>query len=157
MGIVGLVGGAYAGLLAAKQFMKNSVVDERIVQAWDKVPATIRKIPGFKNPISKGQLMWGALPGLFVGTLAAGVVLGYGHWKKIKQAQLQVDEITKDISDIEVFKKTDPELKAENTRLWSELKKRDTAGPAHEKRAANLKESWVESTQAADAPKEMIR
>ena len=38
---------------------------------------------------------------------------------------MQVDEITKNISDIEVFKKTDPELKAENTRLWNELHARD--------------------------------
>ena len=155
--IVGSFGGAYAGLLAAKKFMKSPLPDERVAQMWEKIPSTIRKIPGFRSPISQSQAMWGALPGMFIGTLASGVILGYGHWKKIKQAQLQVDEITKDISDIEAFKKADPELKAENTRLWAELKKRDAAHGTTEKAAMRQKESWTESTQNPDASPEMSR
>ena len=102
------------------------------------------------------QLKWGGLGGLFVGTLASGIVLGYEHWKKIKQSQLQVDEITKDISDIEVFKKTDPELKAENERLWAELKKHD-GGSMVEKVGSHKKESWKEAAASAEPAAEASR
>jgi hypothetical protein len=116
----GILGGAYVGILAAKPFIK--VIDPV------NLPI-VSKIPGLKNA-SFDQLKWGGGIGAFIGMMTSGIILGYGHWKKIKQSQLQVDEITKNISDIEVFKKTDPELKAENERLWQELHARDKE-PSH--------------------------
>jgi hypothetical protein len=169
VGLVGAVGGTLLGIFATKPFFKDAVVSKDMQAIWKSQP-WISKIPGLGKPISDSQLKWGGLGGLFVGVMAAGMTLGYEHWKKIKQAQLQVDEITRDISEIEVFKKTDPELAAENKRLWAELKKRDdhaasgysnkaSHGARHDTKSSEhgshasrhaKHESWQESASAAE-------
>lgn len=169
-----ILGGAYAGLVATKPFFKEKASEvvknaeemfstprvsesERSAARWKEIPY-LSKIPGIRNIRSFKQLQWGAGGGAFVGMLASFVVLGYEHWKKIKQSQLQVDEITKDVSDIEVFKKTDPELKAENDRLWAELKKRDSTTTMAEKFSSSKKESWRDKTaEHADIATEASR
>lgn len=125
----GLVGGSYLGVLAGKAFSKGVEVTTEHQQWWSELPV-LSKLPLLKTAPSMKVLQWGAGVGALVGSMVSGVILGYEHWKKIKQSQLQVDELTRDISDIEVFKKTDPELKEENARLWAELKKRETEAPA---------------------------
>lgn len=128
--LVGSVGGALAGLGISKALSKGAAPEEHMVRLWKGLPYWITKIPGLKLAPTSGQLKWGLGGGALIGTIGSSVVLGYEHWKKIKQSQLQVDEITRDISDIEVFKKTDPELAAENERLWAELHKREKEGHA---------------------------
>lgn len=141
--LVGSIGGAYAGILAAKP-----LGGEPIPEFLGDV---LKKLPGFKTSAPKTtQLALGGGAGLFLGSLLSAICLGYGHWKKVAQAQLQVDEITRNISDIEVFQKTNPELKAENARLWTELHAREKAsGHAPVKQA----ESWTE--KAAISPEAM--
>jgi hypothetical protein len=151
-----IIGGAYLGLMASKPFFKAAETGERAAQLWQRVPAFIRKMPGLAKPMSANHVMWGGGIGMLLGSLTGGITLGYEHWKKIKQSQLQVDEITRDISDIEVFKKTDPELKAENERLWAELKKHD-GGSMVEKIGGHKKESWKEAADAAQAITEASR
>ncbi len=127
----GVIGGAYAGVVGAKRLLKDAVISAEHAVEWAKLPV-ISKLPGLKTAPSMKQLQFGGIIGAVIGSMASGLVLGYGHWKKVKQAQMQVDEITKNISDIEVFKATDPELKAENQRLWAELQKREHPGEKHE-------------------------
>lgn len=126
--------GAWGGLAAAGKYMKPGTVEQvslldntvsEVAESAKELPGFIGKLPGLRGAFSSRQLMWGAGGGVFAGGIIGGLVLGYEHWQKVKREQLQVDEITKDVSDIEVFKKTDPELKAENERLWTELNKRE--------------------------------
>lgn len=134
--------GMWGGLAAAGKFVKPHT-DEAITKAavnivtgaapgieeGMRLPGFLGKLPGLKQAFTNRQLAWGAGGGFMAGSILGGLFLGYEHWQKVKREQLQVDEITKDISDIEVFKKTDPELAAENKRLWAELNKRE-AQPA---------------------------
>lgn len=137
------VAGAYAGIVAAKKWMPDA---EAIAQVkWEKLPY-VTKIPGLKIAPSLKQLQYGGIGGLMAGTTIGGLILGYGHWKKEKQAQMQVDEITRDVSNIELFKKTDPELKAENQRLWKLLKEREAKGGNWQ---AQIQAEAAETTEAA--------
>lgn len=144
----GMVGGAWAGAAAAAKWMKDTPMAS--VEQWRELPL-VGKIPGLKNPLGQRQLMVGGLGGMFAGTLVSGLILGYGHWKKEKQAQMQVDEITKDISRIELFKKTDPELKAENQRLWKMIEEREGKKAGGHAAAVGKSESWQEQAVAERA------
>lgn len=155
VGLGGVLGGSWAGLVAGARWFPHAMgLDEakhtvktmktrhygdaakvknyitasfltKNQKTWETFH--LHKVPGLKIvPSERGVYL--SFAGMFLGSLISGLTLGYGHWKKEKQAQLQVDEITKDISDIEVFKKTDPELKKENTRLWAMLQEREQRG-----------------------------
>lgn len=163
----GMLGGAWAGLVAgARWFPQSMSLDkaqtfatkkppippaqiEQVTQAkvlirnqgmWERIG--LHKIPGLKIVPTEAGL-WTGLTGMFIGSTISALILGYGHWKKEKMAQLQVDEITKDISDIEVFKKTDPELKKENTRLWAMLREKE------QRTGEAPRQSWREQVNTA--------
>ena len=128
----GMLGGGYIGILVGKRFADPAGLPLTTQAKWERIPL-LSKLPSLKEVPSNSAFKWGGGIGLVVGMLTSGIVLGYEHWKKIRQAQLQVDEITRDVSDIEVFKKPDPELKAENERLWSELHAKKEQAPAGHK------------------------
>ena len=136
----GIFGGAYAGVLATLPFFKNTQPNDLV---------KLHKIPGLKHA-SANQMQWGGGIGAFLGMMMSGIVLGYGHWKKIRQSQMQVDEITKNISDIEVFKKADPELKAENERLWNELHARDKGRDVAPMASADLSAKPTKTIEKSD-------
>jgi hypothetical protein len=126
-----VIGGAYAGTMAGKAVSK--VTDMNKAGYYDILPKFMKKIPGFGAPVSDKALKVGGGVGMLAGSLIAGITLGYEHWQKVKREQLQVDELTRNLSDLEAFKKSDPELLAENKRLWTELHARDaSAGKGHE-------------------------
>ncbi len=143
------VAGVWGGLaLGNKWFPDNPMMAEK---GWKDLIGRLSTWPGLKQAPSL-QAMWVAIGGAAFGGLIGGLTLGYGHWKKEKQAQLQVDEITKDISDIELFKKTDPELKRENQRLWAMLKEKEVAPKIRSKPAG----SWREKIAASETPENRI-
>lgn len=124
-----LIGGAFAGLFAGKaMFSKAAPVME--AEKWTQSLGGFTKIPGLGKPLAKMH-GYTAGAGAFLGMMTGGLILGYGHWKKTKQAQMQIDEVSKDIAGIEVFKKTDPELKAENEKLWAQVNAREKHGASH--------------------------
>lgn len=125
MSIGSLIAGGYAGLMAGKAASKVSETNPATF--YEILPNAVKKIPGFGTPISNNAMKYGGITGIIGGTIAATTILGYEHWQKVKREQLQVDELTKNLSDLEVFKKSDPELLAENKRLWAELNARDAA------------------------------
>ena len=155
VGLVAPLGGAVLGLLIGRKTMPGtSNISPR---EWESMPEFIRKIPGLKTPPTK-QHGYAALGGLMGGSIVATLLLGYGHWKKEKQAQMQVDEITHDVSNIELFKKTDPELKAENDRLWKLMQARDGKPGFADKEGRKPDAGWKESVEAEAAlPKEAAR
>ncbi|MEJ0010189.1 MAG: hypothetical protein WDN72_06570 [Alphaproteobacteria bacterium] len=140
-----LIGGWYAGLGIGKvAFNGTAPAAKQAEWAEGLGKSGFVRAAGLKTLPGKAQMISGVV-GMFAGSILGGLVLGYGHWKKEKQAQMQVDELTKDISDIEVFRKTDPELKQENQRLWKMLKDKEGEAPqprvsaenaSHEGRAA---------------------
>ncbi len=56
-----------------------------------------------------------------VGSIIGSVFVGYQKWRKEESARLAASEIDRDISQLEVFSKRDPELVAENKRLRAML------------------------------------
>lgn len=71
----------------------------------------------------------GGFVGMMVGSLVAGLIIGYEHWRKIESQRIAVDEINKDIASTAAIQPTDKELVAENTRLRGMLAEAD----AHKK------------------------
>lgn len=151
-----MVAGGWAGLAAAHRFIAPKAGE--VAQ-----PLTFGgKIPGLRGEFTARQRILGGLGGLFAGAVGSGIALGYEHWVKVKREQLQVDEITREISGIALFRKTDPELKAENDRLWAELNRRDAQAKPHAEPHAPAHAEWtkkhaIEAAEASDYPREAAR
>jgi hypothetical protein len=160
----GLIGGGVAGFAVGKALFPNSepilhikpdalegiaqaMANEKNAKTANEWAAIFDKVPGLRK-IPSIKAVWGMGIGAFAGSIVGTLILGYGHWKEGKQAQIQVNEIMKDISDIEIFKKTDPELKAENQRLWAELNKREAQKSTHVERARISKSEFKTHAEA---------
>ena len=155
--------GVWGGLVAAAKLIKPGTVEKvshvlvnprAVKESVIKLPGFMGKLPGLKNGFTQRQLQWGGFGGALIGSIAGGLVLGYEHWQKVKREQMQVNEITKDISDIEVFKKTDPELKAENERLWAQVNERKS-GSHMEHHAKREHASHADAVRAKHADQSM--
>ncbi len=72
------------------------------------------------------------------GALAGGTVVGYQQWKRDESTRVAAAEINEDVSKLELFRPSDPELVAENKRLRAMLAKEDMGGGADMPQTAGI-------------------
>lgn len=90
----------------------------------------IRKVLGMPEPDALKTAKWvGAGVGGFLGSMFGGMAVNYNEWRKDESARLAAEEVNKNISQMEIFKPSDPELVAENKRLRAMLAEKDPDAP----------------------------
>ena len=97
----------------------------RVIRESSKFPeetAEIRNLLGMAEPdLLKNAKYVGAGVGAFLGSMFGGMAVNYNEWRKDESARLAAEEVNKNISQMEIFKPSDPEIVAENKRLRAML------------------------------------
>lgn len=108
----------FASLAGLEKFAKNFTNPQHVarLRATLGLPAS----EGLKTAKAAG-----AAAGALTGAIAGGTVVGYHKWKKEESTRLAAAEINEDVSKLELFRPSDPELVAENKRLRAMLAKED--------------------------------
>lgn len=105
----------------------------KVIETSSKFPeetAAVRGLLKMPEPdLAKNAKYVGAGVGAFFGSMFGGMAVNYNEWRKDESARLAAEEVNKNISQMEIFKPSDPELVSENKRLRAMLAEKEDASP----------------------------
>lgn len=152
----GVVGGWFAGRQIDKYKGYGSMLSDTHAEILDAAnPGRGARLRGLATPV--------AVLGAAAGSIVSGIALAYGHWRKEESQKLAVDEINRDIANMKIRQRTDPELLKENDRLRAMLEQEEqkNAAPGDGKagsHAAKVKPpgaNFAERAAATSGPREI--